>query len=450
MKKRIPQSDLIEIIERFPQGASIEEIMLAFTPKSRRTVQRWVAELVEKGLIEAVGSARSTRYRLIPKSDTSHPQQVSILLSEQATEIQEFVTKPIALRHPVTYNREWLEGYLPNVTQYLPDKVRKNLRKLGQVEKGQYPAGTFAKQIFTRLLIDLSWNSSRLEGNTYSLLDTEQLIQYGNVPEGKDLRETQMILNHKAAIEFLINSASEIGINRYTVLNLHTLLSDNLMPDVTSSGRLRLYPVGISHSTYIPIAIPQVIQECFDLILEKAHLIQDPFEQAFFLMVHISYLQAFEDVNKRTSRLAANIPFIRNNLCPLSFIDVPENLYINGLLGIYELNRIELMRDVFIWAYERSCVRYTATRDSLQHPDPFRLRYREQIILTIREIVELCLNRQNALEIVNQHLVNILPQDRSRFVQIIEKELATLHEGNIARYQIRPSQYEKWKKNLQA
>jgi hypothetical protein len=375
---------------------------------------------------------------------------VPILLSNQAADIQELVTRPIAARSPVSYTRDWLEGYRPNHTQYLPDAVRKQLRALGQVEEEQYPAGTFARQIFARLLVDLSWNSSRLEGNTYSFLDTERLIQWGDTPEGKDLKETQMILNHKAAIEFLINSAKEIGINRYTILNLHTLLSDNLMPDPAFCGRLRVYPVGIAHSTYIPLAIPQVIQECFDLILEKAGLIQDPFEQAFFLMVHIPYLQAFEDVNKRTSRLAANIPFIRHNLRPLSFVDVPEHLYINGLLGIYELNRIELLRDVFIWAYERSCARYATTRQSLGDPDPFRLRYREQIMLAVREIVELCLNRDEALEAIKRQAeAGVLPQDRTHFAQLIEKEISSLHEGNIARYQIRPSQYAKWKKHLQ-
>ena len=93
-------------------------------------------------------------------------------------------------------------------------------------------------------------------------------------------------------------------------------------------------------------------------------------EQAFFAMVHLPYLQPFEDVNKRVSRLAANLPLIRQNLCPLSFVDVPERAYIDAILGVYELNRIELLRDVFIWAYERSCARYGAVRRSLAGPLP--------------------------------------------------------------------------------
>jgi hypothetical protein len=296
------------------------------------------------------------------------------------------------------------------------------------------------------LLIDLSWNSSRLEGNTYSLLETERLLDLGKAAVGKDLKETQMILNHKTAIEFLINSADDVGVNRHTILNLHTLLSDNLMPDSAACGRLRTFSVGISKSTYLPTAIPQMIEECFNLLIAKASQIQDPFEQAFFLMVHIPYLQAFDDVNKRTSRLAANIPLIRKNLCPLSFIDVPEHLYINGLLAVYELNRIELLRDVFIWAYERSCSLYSTTVQAIGEPDPFRMRYRSEIKHAVGNIVRSALNKDQAIAVIREQALSLPPADQSRFTETIERELRSLHEGNIARYHLRPTEYENWKK----
>ena len=122
-------------------------------------------------------------------------------------------------------------------------------------------------------------------------------------------------------------------------------------------------------------------------MLEKAAAVRDPFEQSFFLMVQIPYLQPFVDVNKRTSRLAANISLIKQNLVPLSFIEVPESAYVDGLLGIYEQNRIELLRDVFVWAYERSSRHYKTVRDSLPEPDPFRLKYRDALIQFIGETV---------------------------------------------------------------
>lgn len=93
-------------------------------------------------------------------------------------------------------------------------------------------------------------------------------------------------------------------------------------------------------------------------------------------MIHLPYLQPFEDVNKRVSRLAASIPLIRQNLSPISFVDVPARDYIDGLLGVYELNQIDLLRDVFVWAYERSSAQYAVVKQSLGEPDPFRLRYR--------------------------------------------------------------------------
>ena len=111
--------------------------------------------------------------------------------------------------------------------------------------------------------------------------------------------------------------------------------------------------------------MPQLIEEYFREIINKAATIQDPFEQAFFIMVQLPYLQPFEDVNKRVSRLGANISLIKNNLCPLTFLDVPERAYIDAQLGIYEMNRYELLRDLFIWAYERSANEYNAVRKSL-------------------------------------------------------------------------------------
>jgi Fic family protein len=111
-----------------------------------------------------------------------------------------------------------------------------------------------------------------------------------------------MILNHKEALEFLIDSAGEIGFNRYTLLNLHALLSDNLLADPTASGRLRSISVGIGHTVFLPFEGPQRIEECFQQVLDTAANIADPFGQAFFAMVHLPYLQPFEDVNKRVCR----------------------------------------------------------------------------------------------------------------------------------------------------
>lgn len=435
---------ILDIISRFPNGASVEEILIGLNPPPpRRTLQYRLSALVKKGVIVVVGQARAVRYQL---PSTGEPKGIKeeISLSSAAMSIQLAVTRPIQERKHVTYNRDFLDQYVPNSSYYLSETVRQKLFEMGKTD-GNRPAGTYARQIYSRLLIDLSWNSSRLEGNTYSLLETERLLELGEAAYGKDRRETQMILNHKAAIEFLVESAEKLKVDRYTILNLHALLSDELIPD-SACGSLRAISVGIGGSVYLPLGIPQLISECFQEIVETAVLIQNPFEQAFFLMVHLPYLQPFEDVNKRVSRLAANLVLIRENLCPLSFVDVLEQTYINGLLGVYELNRVELLRDVFVWAYERSCSRYSVTQKSLGEPDAFRIRYRVLRRETVSIIVQQGLDKKAATTLIRQRAKDLISkEDQIRFIEVLENELISLHEGNIARYGLRQSEFVKWR-----
>jgi len=468
MAKRVSKKNMdtiLQIVKQFPQGASLVDILRAsVSPLSRRSVQRYLALLAMEGRLNAEGKTRSRRYHLSitksekvtpvfspdipPVKDTSREHIEKLIpLSPTALSLQEKVRQPIQSRRPVGYNRDFLDKYRPNETYYLSEDTRKHLFEIGKSPDGERPAGTHARQILNRLLIDLSWNSSRLEGNTYSLLETERLLELGEAPEGKDSMEAQMILNHKAAIEFMVESAENMRFNSFTILNLHALLSDNLLRDQRACGCLRSQPVGIAKSVYQPPAVPQLISECFQQVLDTAEAISDPFEQSFFVMVHLPYLQPFLDVNKRVSRLASNIPLIRENLCPLSFVDVPEQVYISGLLSIYELNRIELLREVFVWAYERSSSLYSATRQELGEPDLFRLRYRNLIIAMMGEIIRGCMNKQTAVAAIKRKAFEDVPAaDQARFIEVIETELMSLHKGNIARFRVKPSEYDVWLK----
>lgn len=189
--------------------------------------------------------------------------------------------------------------------------------------------------------------------------------------------------------------------------------------------------------------MPQLIEECFQQIVDTAAAIREPFEPAFFAMVHLPYLQAFEDANKRVSRLAANIPLVRQNLCPLSFEDVSERAYVEGLLGVYELNRVELLVDVFVWAYERSCQRYVAIRQSLREPNKFRLRFRGELIEVVDAIVR-NLDRPTVEKVTEVATVRVPAENMDDFVRMAVTELENLHEGNYARFRLRPSEYQAW------
>ena len=456
MPKKITSEELdliVQAIAQFTEGAGIEALFKdGNLPLTRRTLQRRLAQLLENKRLVTEGEGRALKYRIAPTTGELHVNllpkvkaygETYVPLSPEGQEIKKHIQRPRQSRRPVSYNPSFLEAYIPNDSAYLPEGLRLQLHKIGRSPDSKQKAGTFARDILNRLLIDLSWASSQLEGNTYSLLDTKRLIELGQKAEGKDAMETQMILNHKAAIEMIVINAEQVGFNTFTILNLHAQLSDGLLADPQECGRLRQRPIEISGSVYIPMAMPQRIEEYFRKILAIAAAIQDPFEQSFFVMAHLPYLQPFVDVNKRVSRLAANIPFIKQNLCPLSFIDVPQQAYLDGMLGVYEINKIELLRDVFIWTYERSCQQYVAVKESLVPPDSFRLKYRAELSETVRSIV---LNRKPASE---ANISSAVPpavtlQDHSRFIALVLKEFETLYEGNIARFRLTPSDLSAW------
>ena len=450
---------IAEVVGRFPAGADLDEVLVAIGDgMSRRTLQRRLADLIAERRVIGGREQKSFKYRLAPitgtlkvteESDRMGAQgEVYIQASREGAEIKAYVRQPIQGRRPVSYNITFLEAYRPNTTWYLPENLRQQLHTLGRSPADLAPAGTFARDILNRLLIDLSWASSRLEGNTYNRLDTERLIRFGEVAEGKDAIETQMILNHKMAIEYLVHDADRVAVNAETIIAVHALLSDGLLADPMACGKLRNRAVEIGGSVFLPIALPQRIDELFEIVLGMAAEIEDPFEQAFFLMVHLPYLQPFEDVNKRASRLAANIPLIKGNLSPLSFIDVPERAYVDALLGVYELNRIELLRDVFVWAYERSCQQYVAVKSQLVPPDTFRLRYRVALAEAVCAVIRGGLPA--TMESVRQSMpASVVTDDQERFAKLVLNEFKTMHAGNAVRFGLRPLEFESWKQQIQ-
>lgn len=443
---------ILATLRRHPEGLS----RAALQKEARRPAdpawkfRRVLKTLEEKGALHRKGQTRASQYFSGPAPErgpgpTTETTATSGVFSRAGSEVISLVSRPVHQRSPCSYERSFLDAYRPNTTFYLREDDRLRLRELGVTPDANQPAGTWARHILERLLIDLSWNSSRLEGNTYSLLDTERLFRDRAEAEGHQALETQMLLNHKQAIEYLVEEAATLRLEPRVLRTLHGMLAENLLSNAEDEGRLRRMPVGIRESTFLPLSVPQQIEELFAQLLETAKAIDDPFEQSFFILVHVPYLQPFADVNKRTSRLAANLPLLQHNLQPLSFVDLPREAYTAATLGLYELRRVEALRDVYLWAYQRSAERYRAIVKSLGEPDTFRLKYRDALRTIVRTVVqELPAHARVEARVAALAEPYAGTGDRPRLHAAALRELNNLNEGTFHRYGLRPSEFERW------
>jgi hypothetical protein len=356
--------------------------------------------------------------------------------SEAAIELRKQLDMPIGTRFPVSYQREFVDRYVPNQSSLLPPGMADSLLTEGRAQ-GQQPAGTYARKVLEQLLIDLSWHSSRLEGNRKSLLDTQELFAKGRSAD--DDLDATMLLNHKDAIGFIIDAVPEYGITVPVTRNIQSMLMQGLLANVDALGTIRKTVVHIIDSVYVPTQVPSLLEEMLGHIVEKARNIRNPVEAAFFLWVNIAYLQPFEDGNKRTSRLCANLPLLLSNCAPLSFLDVDPTDYAMAMMGVYERLDVALAIDLFAWTYRRSIRKYKAILDSMGKPDPFRLKYRELLAEAIRQVVGPRISFDEAVAAL------ALPEaDRALFAALLREELQRLEPFNCARYQLLISKTEEW------
>jgi len=282
----------------------------------------------------------------------------------------------------------------------------------------------------------LSWSSSHLEGNRYTLLDTEELFKSGASATDTD---AVMLLNHKAAIEFLVDAVPTQGLSTSLIRNLHAILMQDLLADTVSLGAIREKVVNISGTTYVPTQVPAVLHEMFEHIILKAQHIKNPLEASFFLWVNLAYLQPFEDGNKRVSRVASNIPLMLYNQAPLSFLDVNREEYALAMMGVYEACDVSMAVDLFNWTYRRSHSKYKIVSESLGSPDPFRIKYRD----VLNEAVGLVVRGRKPIA---DALVTLgLPdEDIVRFQQLLVQDLNALAEYNCARYRLGMMETKSW------
>lgn len=445
---------ILDVLTQNPDGLSFDELRTELDEQFSDNALRYRLRLLrERGDVTTTGTTRNVRYHAVtPRSGAAEPEgevqpataKRSGILSAPSAKLVAQVRRPLEERTPVGYQPSLLTEYRPNETRLLSSANTKHLHELGATSQEGAAAGTYARDIFERLLIDLSWASSHLEGNTYSLLETRDLIERGQAAEGREARETQMVLNHKAAIEFLVEDVPGTTMRRPIVLNLHAILAENLLANPADAGTLRTRPVGISRSTYSPLANPHRIEEMFELILALARQTKDPFEESFFVFAHLAYLQPFMDVNKRTARLASNIPLIRENLRPLTFLEVPRDQYLEATLALYETADPSALRDVYLWAYERSCARYAVVSEELPEPDLFRQQHRDKIYAAVRAIVASVSSTPE--EVADESASELFENaaDRAKFATQVLADLHNLHEGNFMRYRISPDDFQRW------
>ena len=408
---------------------------------SRKTVQRSLKELIDEQKIAMMGRLKSTRYQLISVID--HP--IHPFFSNHSFNWITKARSSLFNRKPVTYHDEWVKSYTANKTFYFPEQRRQTLHHLGKRTFTAIPAGTYAKDIFNRLLINLSYNSSRLEGNTYSLLETQHLLLEGVPAEGKLDIDRLMILNHKEAIRFLVENVANLDMSIETVCTLHYLLSDGLL-GTDEAGKIRSGGVRISATTYIPLEGSKRLLSRLHHILDTVNMIQDPYEQSFFLLVHLAYLQPFVDVNKRTARLFANIPLIKNNLAPLSFNDIDTQDYISAVISTYEFNEIGPLMELYCWSYERSCQLFDVTAESLGI-DLLKAQYRSKRRDLIRKIIQENIHQKDMMHWIGLHNKEVPIDHQKKLMDDLQEDLAGLEWFKANGLGISKKEFERWRKS---
>ena len=397
-----------------------------------------------RGRLDRLGAGRAVTYRIpesMPTVSTARAVAereavASLPWTPASRALAAALSAPIGTRTPVAYQRRFVDRYVPNRSALLPVELAAQLLDAGR-SREQQPAGTYARKVLEQLLIDLSWSSSRLEGNRKTLLDTRRLFEQGR--SEADDRDATMLLNHKDAIEFIVDAVPVEGITVPVVRNVQSLLMRDLLPHPSDLGAIRRTIVSIQDSVYVPTQVPKLIEEMLALVVDKARRIRHPIEASFFLWIHIAYLQPFVDGNKRTSRLAANLPLMLSNCAPLSFLDVTQADDSFAMLGVYERLDPSLAVKLFAWTYRRSIDRYRAVLESMGAPDPLRARYREQLGEAVRRIV---FHRETMARTLKAAAV--AAQDRAAFRAMLAVELAHLEPYNCARYRLPIGSTQAW------
>ena len=338
--------EILQFLHYHPLS-SREEIRAGINfQESDATLKRLIAIGVEAGDIQVEGKARATRYTLSNRAHLLMPLSLDTYFAQDVDERQV----------QTTFNFALINEQLPQVNLFTDEELERlnALQAEFRAHLVEMTDNEYRREM-ERLGIDLSWKSSQIEGNTYSLLETERLLRESKTADGKTKEEAVMLLNHKDALRFVLNNPDylkELTINR--IEDIHTLLTKELSVD----KGLRHRRVGITGTQYRPLdnefQIREAMRDTCALINSRKNI----FEQALLVLVLLSYIQPFMDGNKRTARITSNALLIANGYCPLSFRTVDSIDYKKAMLIFYEQNNLYAFKQIFINQYEFAVQEY--------------------------------------------------------------------------------------------
>lgn len=334
------EAEIIEFIKNHPRCTSQEILDGLNLDMSLATLRRKLQELVAEDLINTIGELKSRKYEISNGYNIIRPIDVDQYFEK---EIDERIIQD-------KFNSELISETLQNIFIFtnteldqlnnLQEKFTSNSSKLS---KSEY------KNELERLAIDLSWKSSQIEGNTYSLLETERLLKDKETAAGKTKDEATMLLNHKDALDFIIKNPNYI--NPLTISSIEDIHSI-LIKELDISRNIRSRRVGISGTNYKPLDNEFQIKEAVESMCTLINSKKNVFEKALLSLVLISYIQPFSDGNKRTARIISNAILINNHFCPISFRTINSIEYKKAMLVFYEQTNISPFKKVFIGQFE--------------------------------------------------------------------------------------------------
>ena len=334
------EDQILEFLKNFPESSSNEILQGINEKKSIATIKRVLSKLISENLIITTGKGKSTKYKLsafyklFERVDIEHYYKQEV---DERTIIENF-------------NFSILTKILPNVNLFTQNEMNKLTLLQNEFNQNILELSEYQyKKELERLAIDLSWKSSQIEGNTYSLLETEKLLKEKETASGKTKEEAAMLLNHKDAIDFIVDNPDYLyPLTVSKIEDIHGILTKELAVD----RNIRKRRVGISGTNYRPLDNEFQIKEALSGMCKLINEKENVFEQAFLALILISYIQPFVDGNKRTARIVSNALLINHKHCPISFRTVDSVDYKKAMLLFYEQNNATAFKQVFIEQFE--------------------------------------------------------------------------------------------------